>query len=228
MLICCHFSPRVKSVSSQTYLQAISAISVAQGTLWHHCDRKSFSISPSTGKLPSFLNGCKQIAAKQNSGHWAFSQCVLLRSMSSPASLLWDILVMSPVFHIHKTWTICCSQHILYVIITYWDIISSGMSPDIVLLTGQRDKRIKVSLVRENPWLNFQISKISRTHWKSRKKAVPILLTLTGYLLTVDHQHSAQTLRTLFCSGNWWNLPEKRQHIVGSYTVVIFYDFPSV
>lgn len=101
------------------------------------------------------------------------------------------------------------------------------MSPDTVLLTGQRDPRIKASLVRENPWFNFQISKISRTHWKSRKKAVPILLTLTGYLLTVDHQHSAQTLRILFCSGNWWNLLEKRQHIVGSYTVVIFYDFLS-
>lgn len=97
-------SAQAKPVSSQTHLQAISAISMVQGTFWHHCDRKSISISSSTGKLPSFLNSCKQIAAKQNSGHWAFSQFVLLCSMSSPASLLWGILVMNPVFHIHRTW----------------------------------------------------------------------------------------------------------------------------
>lgn len=45
------------------------------------------------------------------------------------------------------------------------------MSPDTVLLTGQRDPRRKASLVRENPWFNFQISKISRTHWKKQEKS---------------------------------------------------------
>lgn len=34
-------------------------------------------------------------------------------------------LVMNPTFLSHKTWSVCCSQHI-------WDLISSGMSPDIV------------------------------------------------------------------------------------------------
>lgn len=166
MLIYCDFSPELKQCPVKhicmQYLLSVRFRELSGITV---IERASQFPPALENCLPSFLNGCKQIAAKQNSGHWAFSQFVLLCSMCSPALLLWGIFVMSPVFHIHRTWTICCSQHI-------WDIISSGMSPDIVLLTGQRDIRIKVSLVREYPWLNFQILKISRTHWKKQEKAV--------------------------------------------------------
>lgn len=57
-------------------------------------------------------------------------------------------LVMNPTFLSHKTWSVCCSQHI-------WDLISSGMTPDSVPWTRQKVTRIKVSLEH---WLNVSDS----------------------------------------------------------------------
>lgn len=177
MLIHCHFSPRAESVSGETHLQAVSAISEVQGTLWHHCDRKSFSISPSTGTLPSSWNGCKQIAAKQNSGHWAFSQFVLLvlyvltssvttghfgNESCFPHPQNWDC-VLQPA-HLGYYQFRCESRHCAF----NWDT------------------RIKICFVRENSWLNFQILKISRTHWKSRKKLF-LFYWLWQHILTAVH-----------------------------------------
>lgn len=48
---------------------------------------------------------------------------------------------MNPVLLSHEIWSFHCSQRI-------WDLVSSGRSADIVLLTEQKVTRIKVSLER--------------------------------------------------------------------------------
>lgn len=185
--------------SSQTHLQALSAISLLQETLQHHCHTKSISVWSSTGKLPFSIHGCEQIAAKQILGFVSIFTVSPIMPFVFTTSVTLGNLVMNPTFLSHKTWSVCCSQHI-------WDLISTGMSPDIVPWTRQKVTRIKVSLEH---WI-FQIVKVSRTQWKSRiKKPTPFVLTsecfdssylhYTIWLLLCIVQ--SQILRTLFYFG---------------------------
>lgn len=112
---------------SETSVQS----NISEGNICYHCGSgnslaslwwKEFLNFPQhwkTAFLPKWLQAdcCK---AK----FWAlsiFTMCpVMFHELTS--SLPWDILVMSPVFHIHKTWTIYCSTY--YILLLHIGILS--------------------------------------------------------------------------------------------------------